>query len=120
MEDAQREERGGEPRAKIGLEVLCSAGREDGFAILKDLSVSGALLETATFRPAVGDSVTIWLQAEPDEEPDSVRTEVVRHTLRGFAVVFRVPYSVIRHIIAKYGEAVHAPHACDPRGVFGS
>ncbi len=119
MEDAQKEERRAQPRTKIGLDVLCSSGREEGTAILKHLSVSAALLESATIGPAVGDSVTIWLQAEPDEEPDSVRTEVVRHTLRGFAVVFRVPYSVIRHIIAKYGEAVHAPHACDPRGVFG-
>ena len=105
MEDAQKEERCAQPRTKIGLEVLCSSGREEGPAILKDLSASGALLESATIRPAVGDSVTIWLQAEPDEEPDSLRTAVVRHTPDGFAVEFSVPFSVLDHIVAKYNDS---------------
>ena len=105
MEDAQKEERRAQPRTKIGLDVLCSSGREEGTAILKDLSVSGALLEPATIRPAVGDSVTIRLQAESDEEPDLLRTTVVRQTPNGFAVEFSVPFSVIHHIIAKYNDS---------------
>ncbi len=80
MEDAQKEERRAQPRTKIGLDVLCSSGREEGTAILKHLSVSAALLESATIGPAVGDSVTIRLQAESDEEPDLLRTTVVRQT----------------------------------------
>ncbi len=105
MEDAQKEERRAQPRTKIGLDVLCSSGREEGTAILKHLSVSAALLESATIGPAVGDSVTIRLQAESDEEPDLLRTTVVRQTPNGFAVEFSVPFSVIHHIIAKYNDS---------------
>ena len=105
MEDAQKEERRAQPRTKIGLDVLCSSGREEGTAILKHLTVSAALLEPATIRPTVGDSVTIRLQAESDEEPDLLRTTVVRQTPNGFAVEFSVPFSVIHHIIAKYNDS---------------
>jgi len=105
MEDAQTAERRAQPRTKIGLDVLCSSGREEGTAILKHLSVSAALLESATIGPAVGDSVTIRLQAESDEEPDLLRTTVVRQTPNGFAVEFSVPFSVIHHIIAKYNDS---------------
>ncbi len=86
MGDAQTAERRAHARTKIGLDVLCLSGREEGTAILKDLSFSGALLEPATIRPGVGDDVTIWLQAESDEEPDALHTEVVRQTPSGFAV----------------------------------
>ncbi len=105
MGDAQKAERRAQPRTKIGQDVLCSSGREEGTAFLKDLSVSGALLEPATIRPAVGDSVTIRLQAESDEEPDSLHTNVVRQTPSGFAVEFSVPFSVVHHIITKYGDS---------------
>ncbi len=105
MGDGKKAKTRAELRTKLGLDVLCSSGRVDGPAILKELSASGALLEPSTLRPAVGDSVTIWLQAEPDEEPLSLSTEVVRHTPGGFAVEFRVPYSVVYRFIAKYGNS---------------
>ncbi len=105
MGDGKKAETRAELRTKLGLDVLCSAGREDGPAILKDISTLGALLEPASIRPAVGASVTIWLQAEPDEEPYALVTEVVRHTPGGFAVEFRVPYSVVYRFIAKYGNS---------------
>ena len=105
MGDGQKTERRTHSRTKIGLDVLCSAGRNEGPAILKELSASGALLEPATIRPAVGDPVTIWLQVEPDEEPHALHTGVVRHTPGGFAVEFRVPYSVVYRFIAKYGNS---------------
>ena len=104
MEDAQTAERRAQPRTKIGLDVLCSSGREEGTAILKDLCVSSALLEPTTIHPAVGDSVTIRLKAE-SAEPDLLRTTVVRQTPSGFAVEFSVPFSVIHHIIAKYNSS---------------
>jgi hypothetical protein len=107
MGDGQKTRRRAQPRTKIGLDVLCSSGEEEGEAILilKNLSTSGALLEPATIRPAIGDSVTIWLQAERDEQPHSVHCSVARHTPSGFAVEFRVPYSVIHHILGKYGNS---------------
>ena len=85
----QKAERRASQRTTIGLDVLCTAGREEGPAILRDLSPSGALLEPASVRPAVGDSVTIWLRAELDEEPDSLLTDVIRLSPDGFAVEFR-------------------------------
>ena len=105
MGDGQKAERRAQARTKIGLDVLCSAGREEGPVILKELSTWGALLEPATIRPAVGDSVTIWLQAEPDEKPHALHSDVVRHTPEGFAVKFRLPYSVIYRFIRKHGNA---------------
>ncbi len=78
--------------------------RKEGPAILKNLSIWGALLESATIRPVVGDSVTILFQGEADEEIDTLSTGVVRLTPDGFAVEFCVDESVIHHIIAKYGD----------------
>ena len=106
MEPGQKAERRACARTEIGLDVVCSSGREEGSAILKDLSRSGALLEATTIRTAVGDSVTIWLRTEPDAEPDSLHAEVVRHTSDGFAVEFQAPYSVVDQIVEKYrGDA---------------
>ena len=94
----------------VALTVVCSAGRQEGPAIFKDVSPQGALVESAVVRPAIGDSVTILFQASPDDPPDVLRTNVVRHTPDGFAVQFRVPYSVVCEVITNYQTAVDASH----------
>ena len=105
----EQAERRAHQRTSIGLDVLCTAGREEGPAILRDLSPFGALLEPASVRPAIGEPVTIWLRAELDDEPDSLLSDVVRLSPDGFAVEFRAPYSVVHHILAKYHRATDAP-----------
>ena len=91
------------PRTEMDLDVLCCGGRLEGPAKLKNLSTSGALLESATFRLAVRDSVMILIQGEAGEEIATFGAGVVRLTPDGFAVQFCVDEPVVVHqIIKKY------------------
>jgi hypothetical protein len=102
MDNSEEEDRRDLERKNIALNVLCSAGHEEGPGLLKDVSHHGAMVESTSVRPSVGDSVMILLRASPDDAPDVLHTSVVRHTDEGFAVKFRVPYSVVRNLIEKH------------------
>jgi len=108
MERDQSTERRNEPRTKVGLDVVFSFGLDRARATLRDLSASGALLEPASICPEVGDIVTLFLEGGLDEEPESVHTEVVRHTKEGFAVAFCLPCSIVNDIVARYGSGMSA------------
>ena len=103
MERDQSTERRNEPRTQVGLAVVFSFGLDSAQATLKDLSTSGALLEPASICPEVGEIVTLWLETGRDEEPESVKTEVVRLTKEGFAVAFCLPCSIVNDIVARFG-----------------
>ena len=115
MSRDQSVERRRKPRTKIGLEVVNSLGLDQAPSTLKEISISGALLEPASIRPEVGDVLTLFLSGGPDEEPESVIAEVVRHTSKGFAVAFCVPCSVVNDIIARFGDAVDASYVTSVR-----
>ena len=108
MDGNQSTERRVEPRTQVGLTVVFSFGLDRAQATLKNMSMSGALLEPASIRPEVGDIVTLFLEGKGDGEPETVNTEVVRHTKEGFAVVFCLPCSIVNDIIARYGSGMGA------------
>lgn len=108
MTTNQSAERRSEPRTKVGLAVVFSFGLERAQATLKDLSTSGALLEPASICPEVGEIVTLFLDDGLHEEPESVRTEVVRRTSDGFAVAFCLPCSIVNDIVSRFGDATGA------------
>ena len=101
MERDQSTERRNEPRTKVGLDVVFSFGLDRARATLRDLSASGAVLEPASICPEVGEIVTLFLEGGLDEEPESVHTEVVRHTKEAFAVAFCLPRSIVNDIVAQ-------------------
>lgn len=101
-ENPKRENRQ-EQRTDIGIEVLCSAGREEGTGTLANLSPSGALLEATTLRLTVGDSVTILFPSTSNEDSQVLPTEVIRLTASGFGVKFKVYVPAINRLILEYG-----------------
>ena len=104
MANDKTEDRRPGHRTSIGITVLCSSGREEGTAILVNLSPMGALLDAATLRPAVGDPVTLRFPATTNEDFHIVATVVVRHTLKGFAVQFSGYSPAVAGLISDYGE----------------
>ena len=68
MATDQDEDRRPGHRTSIGITVLFSSGRDEGTAILVNLSPMGALLDPATLRPAVGDSLSLRVPATTDED----------------------------------------------------
>ena len=102
MPNDQTEEHRRAPRISIGVDLLCSSGRDEGRAVLVNLSPSGALLEAATLRPEVGSSVSILFPTTSIEELRILATVVVRHAPNGFAVKFRVFLPLITRLMAEY------------------
>ena len=103
MPNDQTEEHRSGQRTSIGITVLCSSGREEGTAILVNFSLMGALLDPATLRPAVGDSVSLRVPATTNEDFHVLPTVVVRHTLKGFAVQFLGYSPAVAGVVSDYG-----------------
>ena len=77
-------------RLKTHFETLYCSDRQEGEAVLADVSYSGALLESAT-RPAMSASVMLYVCLPDSEKPVELRGKVVRHTADGFAVYYDKP-----------------------------
>ena len=103
MADYQTDAQRRAPRTNIGMDLLCSSGRDEGTAMLVNLSSSGALLDPAALRPAVGNSVSIRFPTISKEEFPVLPTVVVRHAPGGFAVKFRAYLPIISRLISEYG-----------------
>lgn len=80
-------EQRGHPRYRTRFDTLCSSGREEGAGTLVDLSYTGARLEDASVRPALGTKVRLFVFVQP-VAPFELSGQVVRHTERGFAIAF--------------------------------
>ncbi len=81
----------GVPRIKAGLEVYFDSAREEGPAVLADISSVGALLEETLSRPRVGASVSMTVFRPNRSAQVQVVGHVIRHTEAGFAVEFEEP-----------------------------
>ena len=85
-------------RLKTLFETLYCSDREEGEAVLADVSYSGALLESAT-RPAMGSRVMLYVCLPDCAKPVELRGKVVRHTSDGFAIYYDKPNSdVVRFL----------------------
>lgn len=77
-------------RLQTRFETLYCADRQEGQAILANVSHSGALLECSA-RPALGSRVMLYVCLPDGEKPVELRGQVVRHTPRGFAIYYDKP-----------------------------
>jgi hypothetical protein len=77
-------------RLKTLFETLYCSGREEGEAMLADVSYSGALLESEA-KPSMGSSVTLNVCLPDGVKPVKLRGKVVRHTSGGFAIQYDKP-----------------------------
>ncbi len=97
-EDTQ--ERRSAPRKSVSLSVRCRSGLEEASGQLRNVSLSGALIESNSLRPGRGRFVNIRLHAPKiDEEIELIGT-VVRQTNAGFAVQFLNVTQPLRQLLA--------------------
>ncbi len=90
------------PRIKAALEVYVDSGREEGPAVLADVSSVGALLEQTPSRPRVGASahMTVFLPNSSQRMLLQIVGHVIRHTEAGFAI----EYERNLHVYGLLGE----------------
>jgi hypothetical protein len=91
-----------EPRKALSLPVLCQSGMETGSAQTVNVSISGALLESASLRPERGTLVKLVFLAPGSDTPRELIGTLVRHTETGFAIQFLVMEPAILELV---GEA---------------
>ena len=91
-------------RISPSLETFFSSAREEGRAVLANISSSGALLERTRLRPRVGTQVRVTMFLLNQAEPLNLVGRVVRHTESGFAVQFAPPYPDIYEVAEDSGQ----------------
>ncbi len=79
------------PRIKTGVTAYFSSEREEGSAVVADISPGGARLEQAEPRPSVGARVRLSLFLPNISKRWQVSGRVVRHTEGGFAIEYERP-----------------------------
>ncbi len=89
------------PRIKTDLATYFSAAREEGSAVLADISSVGALLERAESQPSVGARVRLGLFLPNSSKRLQVVGQVVRHTENGFAIEYESPNPHLYHVVAE-------------------
>ncbi len=78
-------------RLKTRFETLYCSDRQEGEAVLADVSYSGALLEGHTKKPALGSRVMLYVCLPNGAKPVELRGKVVRYTALGFAIQYDQP-----------------------------
>ncbi len=91
-------------RIRRGLETYFSSAREDGRAVLANISSSGALLERTRLRPTVDTPVRVTIFVPNQAEPLTLVGRVVRHTEAGFALEFERPDPDIYEVVTASGQ----------------
>ncbi len=81
-------ERRAAARKRVNFSVLYRTGLQPSVAILANISLTGALLESSVTIPPIGAIVRIKFEPPGQDEPISVSSTVVRYTASGFAVEF--------------------------------
>ena len=96
------------PRIKTGLTTYFCSAREEGQAVLADISPVGALLERAESQPSIGAQVGISLFLPNISQRLQVSGRVVRHTEDGFAIEYEQPNPHVYDLVVErldQGEA---------------
>lgn len=86
------------PRFRTRFDALCSSGRAEGAGTLIDISYSGAQLEEATIRPALGTELRLYVFVQP-VSPFELVGRVVRHSETGFAIAYTVETPEARSLV---------------------
>ncbi len=85
-------------RITTRFEALYSAGREEGFAVLRDISYTGALFGETTIRPEIGKRIRAYVFVQP-VSPVELVGEVVRTTDDGFAIRYEIADPEVRRLV---------------------
>ena len=101
------------PRIKVGLEVYYSSTREEGPAVLADVSSVGALLEQTQVRPRVGAKVGMTVFLPNGNERLQVDGQVIRHTEAGFAIEFERPSPHVYELLVEDAASVTSVEESD-------
>ena len=96
------------PRFKARFDALCSSGREEGTALLVDISHSGARLEQSSLRPPVDSSVRLYVFVQP-VSPFELVGRVVRSGEEGFSIEYEVESCEIRLLVDDVAALVSSP-----------
>lgn len=96
------------PRIRTRFESLVSAQREEGVGLLADIAYEGAHVEEASFQPAIGAAVRIYVFIRP-VAPFEITGHVVRHTERGFAIEFEKLRPEVRSLVDDAAALVTVP-----------
>ena len=91
------------PRKRAGLAVLCRSGGERGAGRMVNVSLSGALLESASIQPQLGAAVEILFTTRGAGKSTEINGTVARHTETGFAIQFLAANDALRELIAEAG-----------------
>lgn len=104
---ATRENRRGK-RIKTRFKSLYASGRQEGSAVLAEISYSGALLQETAFQPEPGSRVSVYVWLPNQKEPFELIGQVVRHFGSGFAVEYEEPGQDICHMVDAAAAVVSA------------
>jgi len=85
-------------RLKTRFETLYCSDRQEGEAVLADVSYSGALLLSAK-KPAIGAKIVLYVRLPDDSKPVELRGKVVRHAPTGFAIHYDKPNPAVARFV---------------------
>jgi hypothetical protein len=100
-DNPQDPKRRSSPRKEVRLEFLCSSGLQKESTQLVNISLSGALLESRSLRPAEGSLVKISFEPPEVNAPFEITGVVVRTTQNGFAIQ---PLTVTNELVELVGD----------------
>ncbi|HME70161.1 MAG TPA: PilZ domain-containing protein [Myxococcota bacterium] len=99
-------------RIRTHFETTYSTERQEGSAILANISYSGALLTQASLQPRLGSQVRVYVLLNEDF-PFVIVGKVVRHVEGGFAIEYADLSPEVRRLVddavAMIGNALHVP-----------
>lgn len=104
-------------RIRTHFETTYSTDRQEGSAILANISYSGALLIHASVQPRVGSQVRVYVLLTEDS-PFVIVGKVVRHVEGGFAIEYADLSPEVRRLVddavAMLGNALHVSPGRQP------
>ncbi len=101
------------PHIKAELEVYFDSAREEGPAVLADVSSVGALLEETLSQPRVGTSVSMTVFRPNRTAQLQVVGHVIRHTEAGFAIEFERLNPRVYHLLIEGAASVTSVEESD-------
>ena len=98
------------PRFKARFDALISSGKEEGAGSLVEISYCGARLENASFVPAEGTKVTLYVFVQP-VAPFELTGWVSRAADAGFALDYDLFDPEIRRLVDDVAALIGSPEA---------
>ena len=88
------------PRKRVRIRVHSRSGIQESSGQLVNISISGALLESASIHPTLGKRVQIWFDAPEVNATIELTGIVVRETKGGVAITFLTVTNELRQFLS--------------------